>query len=144
MSKKQKEDAGYIANALAEAKKRACATDPSLESFSEIARRSGVKVNTIQNWFQAKCVPRVSDLARVAVVLSVPIESFVKLSPKKVFHQMGLEEMVEKLGSKGRSDLSSAVRSILDTAMRTNDPDSVVAAFRKQIDSCAEMCRKLH
>jgi transcriptional regulator with XRE-family HTH domain len=47
-------------------------------SQTELARQAGLSIDSLRNWEQAKALPRIDAVVKLAAALSVPVDALVQ------------------------------------------------------------------
>lgn len=80
---------------------RAARSNAGIRSDQELALRSGVHLQTLQNWMYGKTTPRPSELSKVAAVLDVPFADLMAIyegrDPEPPPLQDAIRELVEEM-----------------------------------------------
>jgi transcriptional regulator with XRE-family HTH domain len=80
---------------------RAARSNAGIRSDQELALRSGVHLQTLQNWMYGKTTPRPSELSKVAATLDVPFADLMAIyegrDPEPPPLQDAIRELVEEM-----------------------------------------------
>ena len=80
---------------------RAARSNAGIKSDQELALRSGVHLQTLQNWMYGKTTPRPAELSKVATALDVPFADLMAIyegrDPEPPPLQDAIRELVEEM-----------------------------------------------
>ena len=85
---------------------RAARSNANIKSDQELALRSGVHLQTIQNWMYGKTTPRPSELAKVAQALDMSMADLMAVYEGRDPQPQPLQDAVR--------ELTDAVRELVD------------------------------
>ena len=76
---------------------RAARSNAGIKSDQELALRSGVHLQTLQNWMYGKTTPRPSELSKVAAVLDVPFADLMAIYEGREIEPPPLQDAIREL-----------------------------------------------
>jgi len=83
---------------------RAARSNAGIKSDQELALRSGVHLQTLQNWMYGKTTPRPSELSKVAATLDVPFADLMAVYEGREIEPPPLQDAIRELVEEMRED----------------------------------------
>lgn len=93
---------------------RALRSKKGIESDQELALRSGVHLQTLQNWMYGKTTPRPHELSKVAKLLDVPLSDLMAVYEGRQIEPPPLQDAIRELVAEMRLERQAIMR-LIDT-----------------------------
>ena len=91
---------------------RAARNKAGIPSDQELALRSGVHLQTLQNWMYGNTTPRPSELSKVARVLKVPMADLMAIYEGRQVEPPPVQDAIRELVTEMRRDRETMQRLI--------------------------------